>query len=133
MHCCLRLSGRDSDRPRLPFPLPLPPFFCSGGLASAFGGETIGTGCALLLGCAFGFGLGVVGTVAFACGSPFESSAGGSTLLDLLGLALTDETFALGKCPAKVAYCIKVASTKENSSTISVGLGFIIGMALDCC
>ena len=62
MHCCLRFSGRDSERPRLPLPLPLPPFFCSGGFASAFGG----VGCALFLGCALGFGLGVVGTVAFA-------------------------------------------------------------------
>ena len=92
----------------------------------------MGTGCALLLGCAFGFGLGVAGTMAFACGSPFDSSIGVSTLLALFGFALTDEAFALGKCPAIVAYCIKVASTKENSSTISVGLAFIIGMVLDC-
>ena len=43
------------------------------------------------------------------------------------------DALTLGKCPATVAFCINVTSTNEKSSTISVGLGFIIGIVLDCC
>ena len=55
-------GGGDSERPRLPLPLALPPLFCSGGFGSAFGG----VGCTAFLGCALGFDLGVIGPVAFA-------------------------------------------------------------------
>ena len=58
----LRFSGRDTERPRLPLPPPLPPLFCSWGLGSIFGDA----GCALLFGCPLGFGLGVTGPITFA-------------------------------------------------------------------
>ena len=50
-----------------------------------------------ILGCngALGFGLGVIGPVAFAWVSPFVSSVGTSTLLAFFGFALTDATVAL--------------------------------------
>ena len=84
--------------------------------------------------CPFAFGLGVVGAVALTCVSSLVDSFGvTSALLTFLDLGLTDATVTPGKCPATVAYCITVTSTKEKSSTISDGLGFIIGTVLDFC
>ena len=130
MHCCFLFSGLDSDFPRLPLPPPLPAFLASGGLPSTLAGFV----CEAPHACPFAFGLGVVGVVALICGSSLLGSSGvTSALLTFLGLGLTDEAVTPGKCPATVAYCINVTSTNEKSSTISVGLGFIIGMVLDLC
>ena len=63
-------STLGSDFPRLPLPLPLPPFLGSAGLLSTL----VGVRWGLFFGCAFGFGRGVVGTVALACVSPLGSS-----------------------------------------------------------
>ena len=72
--------------------------------------------------------------MALTCVSPLVGSSGAtSSLFALSGFGFTDDAATPGKCPATVAHWINVSSTNEKSSTVSVGLGFIMGTVLDCC